>query len=834
MSTLGADARAALQARALDKAEALFSELVRQEPAGEQGHLGLVDVAVARNDIANALANVLAARNACGDAFAVRLKHAFVLRRAERYAEALEVLAPLEAESGNSIAVVLEVAANQRALEQYEAAAARYKAALAIEPKHKGSLIGLIDCRAALGDLEGALVAAGEALDLLPGDVELTIKLAGVLRELGRHDEAEDALVTCLESHPSALPVRFELVRLYRQQERLRECRTQFEEVLKIDPKNRPAWNGLVDLAIHRKEFEDAGKLARRGLEIYPGDLGFEVKVGQSLHAGGDLAAATSHFEMLFDKHPKNADVLLWLLTAAIIAGNHDVYRQYMPRLDELSPQSVGARMRLAGAANSAGQWVICEEQCHSILALDERHIDARILLSRTRIATLDLAQADALIEDVLADNRLQADQRTRALATKANALQARGELRAAIKCLEEARLYSPRNLGLILEIMNCAAAGNFEGVIEPFLDELSELARPNPMERAALLLTEFGRIKEAIDLAQKWSFDFPELPWLPSLVAALWQLDGRLLEKTPVGCAQFPEVLRRPNRFAHILGVTARGEYGKGMRESGPIPGSNPRVAAVAWSVYKGDLPYEEWHRRAMHATHTWYEYQALLNHAPEHLDAFADYVDPVDYTPLEAYLDSDKPCFIVSTHLGAPAVVWALSTQIPRFHYIGGWASKVSDYMQTPYRTLMTGIGGLTQTRQISRFVAKGGMLGGMPDAPLVFNNPAFASGYTYGKMCGQPFRISNMMARLAYRRSVPTFWAEFCWRDGRIVPRIEKLDVGPREMGEAAWLAAWAQAYMNKLEPIATGEPENVSLWASMWRYLTCAQKDVGELD
>jgi tetratricopeptide (TPR) repeat protein len=87
-------------------------------------------------------------------------------------------------------------------LERYEAARDAYRAAVRLAPRYLGARIGLVHALRLIGDADGAVAEAREALKLFPDDADATFALGVALGARGERREAVRTLRKFLALNP--------------------------------------------------------------------------------------------------------------------------------------------------------------------------------------------------------------------------------------------------------------------------------------------------------------------------------------------------------------------------------------------------------------------------------------------------------------------------------------------------------------------------------------------------------------------------------------------------------------------------------------------------------
>lgn len=783
--------------------------------------------ALARDDQQRALDLLSQALERLPNDRVLLVKKAFVLRRLGRHREALACLEPAWLQDKRNVSTLMEMAANCLVLGDHERCVDLFRTVIEIDGRNKGAWLGLIDSMFALSDHEAALEYAETADLKMPEEFAFGLKQAVILRRLGRNQDAVSHLQTLLLRFPDATPVQLALGTAYREAGLFTQSRALYEEILSREPGNKAAWLGCIDAAISGQENQAALALVKRADSHLAGDIDLGIKAAVVLQKNGMYRAAIDRLCALTRSHPESIPAQLALTSACLTADDEGLFHKNAARLQELAPDDPALHERLAALANALGNWTVAEEQSKAVRTIIPDHIEAAIYLARSQLAMGKIALAEAIVSELRARQALPPKVEARADMTMAQIEHVKGNEETAIAFLNQAHRADPGNVTIIMNLITRTAAASREHEIGAMLDDLLKITTRAPNERLVIMLAEYGRLDEALAVCRDWHDLFPELAWIPEMIACLARLKGEASLSGDTGsvASRAPAPVRRKDQFKSFLDATWQQASDLAAFVKSSPPSSDPSVYAVAWSHCRvPGLDYAEWKRRADHATRTWMDFDEIFISDISELDALQSFMGQDDLSGLAPLVEEKRPCFIVSSHLGVPANIWFLSRRIPQFHYLSGWASRVSDDRLPPFRPLMTSLNNVATVRAIKRLIESGGMLGSSIDAPFVAFNPQFTSGYSYGPLCGQKFRISNLLPRLAHRFSVPTFWVQSVWKDERIVVEIEEIKVMGEGISEADWLSEWTAAYLLRLERLISSLPENLNLGkASAWRYL-----------
>jgi tetratricopeptide (TPR) repeat protein len=156
--------------------------------------------------------------------------------------------------------------------------------------------------RAAIESLSGDLTGAGrdlkEALALAPGNINIMLNHANLLWKMGGKDAARD----------------------------------MFLNVLRLDPRNRPALSSLGFLARDMGEVKQAENYFMRAAKLNPNDFGPQVALGDLYSSQRDFDAAQRAYESAYRLMPRNALVVAGGAGAAIEARKLDLAKRWLDR----------------------------------------------------------------------------------------------------------------------------------------------------------------------------------------------------------------------------------------------------------------------------------------------------------------------------------------------------------------------------------------------------------------------------------------------------------------------------------------------------------------------
>lgn len=270
-----------LREQDLDRAEAIYREVLELDAASPGGRFGLARVALLRGDPAAALALLEALAEEQPEAIEVRYSMATALRSLGENEAAAEQLARIPENNLDQISLSRDAPWDLE-LRQLDRGA-RNLTRRGVRAFRRG-------------EHRKAATLLGQAVQADPDGPEKRINYALTLVGLGRPAQARDELLTALDlaepGSESAAKAHLELGRLYRAR-RPAEARRHFEAALAIDPRSVPP----------------------------------HVELGRLEQSQGRLDAALAHYAEARVLDPGIADVRFWHAALLIALGRHDEAR---------------------------------------------------------------------------------------------------------------------------------------------------------------------------------------------------------------------------------------------------------------------------------------------------------------------------------------------------------------------------------------------------------------------------------------------------------------------------------------------------------------------------
>jgi len=117
------------------------------------------------------------------------------------------------------------------------------------------------------------------------------------------------------------------------------------------------------------------------------------------------------------------------------------------------------------------------------------------------------------------------------------------------------------------------------------------------------------------------------------------------------------------------------------------------------------------------------------------------------------------------------------------------------------------------IATTRALVNEVRRGTVIGLMADEPLARETFSVA-------FLGRQIHLPAIVPRLIQAYDLPSFWCCPLWRGERVILELERLPDPSAAEPRTAWSQRWYGAYLDKLERVMRGRPENLGLYSGIW--------------
>ncbi len=252
------------------------------------------------------------------------------------------------------------------ALERGDAEEAEHLArqGLALEPcaeiqaRLQVTLAAIARSREAFAEAQSHLDAA---LAAVPDYPPALTNRAELLLVVGRADAALSLLEQALKQAPQLLPARINRIAAWIELGRLEQAEKESQRLLARHPEDAAVLINHANVLLQRGKGRQAVRHLRRALEIAPQRVEARFLLGALVGDGFELRAAIEYLEKRLARRGDSRELLAVLANAHQAAGNLNRAAELAKRLLALDPRHVAARLVLGSIASSSGHSDVAE-----------------------------------------------------------------------------------------------------------------------------------------------------------------------------------------------------------------------------------------------------------------------------------------------------------------------------------------------------------------------------------------------------------------------------------------------------------------------------------------
>lgn len=317
-SELLASGQQAHQAGDVRRAEAVYRQVLAQEPSHVEARLSLAALCQGLGRLPEATACYQRAVSLKPDAQAYNSLGICQARQQQREAALASfqqaiALRPDFAHAHNNLGNVF------KELGRFDQALASYQQAVRLKPDFAEGQNNLGNLLRDMRRFDAAEACCREAIRLKPDFADAYNNLGAVLLEQGRRDEAEACYRRALELKPYFAEAHNNLGNLLREQDRIDEAIYSLREAVRLQPEFADAHGGLGMALLRRGSFEEAAAACGEAIRLAPDRAESHLSLGFVLSEHGRHESALASYERALELKPDYAEArknrsLVWLL----------------------------------------------------------------------------------------------------------------------------------------------------------------------------------------------------------------------------------------------------------------------------------------------------------------------------------------------------------------------------------------------------------------------------------------------------------------------------------------------------------------------------------------
>jgi putative PEP-CTERM system TPR-repeat lipoprotein len=375
---------------------------------------------------------------------------------------------------------------------------------------------------------EQAIRLLESAVQREPGNIQALSILAEAYMKTGQHLLAAQALRSASEQRKDDITLRTQQAVNEFGLGRRDDAIDALSEVFNARPELSNAGATLVVMQLQERAYDAALDSARKLLLREPDNLSYVNLLGAAAFANGDLDTARWAFELALTIDPSFYPARTNLAELLLQDGDVELARGHLQRVLDEQPEEVNTLMLMARSHEIDGDQEQALKLSERALAADPGAIDVAIYQSELLLRMREPEKAVRVAEsvEVRTDNPDDAD----LLATLSRAYIASGRRATAQVVLRRSSSlagYDARRL------LNVALLQRDAGDIEGALWSLQKATEGDPdylpaRLRYGELLTEQGRIDDALLVAQGLRSDYPDRPYADHLTGLVLRAQGQ------------------------------------------------------------------------------------------------------------------------------------------------------------------------------------------------------------------------------------------------------------------------------------------------------------------
>jgi len=267
--------------------------------------------------------------------------------------------------------------ASLRKLRKFDDAAVQLQAALQKRPSHLGILCEQVWLDVDQRRFDAAVTALDKALEHSPATDALLAWKVSLLRSLERFDEAGQVARGALRVFPQSLALLIQLAWVQFYRNHFEDAGDTFGEIVRADPRNEEAYQGLIATFRLRGRFADAKREAQYAMKVFPASAGIQSELAWVNFACEEFEEAVKVFRKVTALTPADPRCLVNLAWALASEGGKEslaeAYTQCQAALDLETdlPEALGC---LGVVAFRQGRTHEAETYLRRNIAVDAAH----------------------------------------------------------------------------------------------------------------------------------------------------------------------------------------------------------------------------------------------------------------------------------------------------------------------------------------------------------------------------------------------------------------------------------------------------------------------------
>lgn len=238
------------------------------------------------------------------------------------------------------------------------------------------------------GDATAAIADYRAGLRDDPNNTDLLRLLARAHLTNGEIELAKDTLLKGIEAEPAAIALRVDLVNIYSRQQELDQAAVQLEEVIKVQPTNGKAYEGLFKIRVHQKDWVEALAITERIKAAFPNQPTGFYFAGLVYQAEKKLPESIEQFESALAVSPDAVQPLSQLVKSHLAMDKQELAEQRLAEVIERNASNFVAHNLLGELNLSSKRFDVAAEEFKKAMEINPKWAIPYRNLASTQIAT--------------------------------------------------------------------------------------------------------------------------------------------------------------------------------------------------------------------------------------------------------------------------------------------------------------------------------------------------------------------------------------------------------------------------------------------------------------
>ncbi|WP_343894445.1 tetratricopeptide repeat protein, partial [Craurococcus roseus] len=390
---------------------------------------------------------------------------------------------------------LMSVADTLRDLNRHDEADEACRAMLAEHPGHPGALVALGRSLRRRGDAAGALPLFQAALERKPPAPWVRTALADALRDLGRHDEADEACRAVLEDDPGHVGALVALGHTANARADRAAAAAWFDRAAQARPDAPGPRLALADALRNLGDLGAATEAAKAVLARDPGHVEGWISLGHTERRAGRRDAALRAFARASEQKPDSPRPLVEMAIEERRLGRPEASERLLFRALELDGDSAETLQRLGEHFRLADKRGEALDMFRRAMATSRPSAWAYVAAGQTLV---ELGELDAALR-TLDEGEARLGAKPEFAAKRSELFRRTGDWPGALAVVERAGRTWPRHFGIWFER---ASLERLRGGPGDFAERIGEAPVGNTFDRARVHLLL------GLEAADRWRFD--------------------------------------------------------------------------------------------------------------------------------------------------------------------------------------------------------------------------------------------------------------------------------------------------------------------------------------